>query len=346
MTTKHTESMKAFQKKYNLSFQNFFTIGSNPKIEKNNKIENIPTACLMLLNTDKACSSKGSCSQVCLIASGNRVYYEAKMKCRIRRNNALMADYIDTDKFKTDSMFFRYLIINSFRFYAKNRESKTIAFRFNGVSDWSYEKFAIKLTKEDTDYIQRAFNIYIEPIEYKNIFEAINKGLDLELNQSCSIKTQYYDYTKKLSRNFSLAKSLNYHLTLSHGSSEDTFSKALELGLNYAAAFNLKKSEPLPKTFTYRGKKLSVIDGDVSDCRFLDIDTSTHIVGLRFKIVKNQDNAKKLEFCIDTTQEDIDNIRYSKLIDIVKTNEKMSTLYQLKGMEYIKELSVKYAAFV
>ena len=39
MTTKHTESMKAFQKKYNLSFQNFFTIGSNPKIEKNNKID-------------------------------------------------------------------------------------------------------------------------------------------------------------------------------------------------------------------------------------------------------------------------------------------------------------------
>ena len=347
MSTKHTESMKAFQTKYNLSFQNFFTIGSNPKIEKNNIIENIPTACLMLLNTDKACSSKGSCSQVCLIASGNPIYYANKMQCRIRRNNALMSDYISEDKFKTDSMFLRYLIINCFRFYSKNRSSKTIAFRLNGVSDWSFEKFPIKLTKEDTDYILKAFNIYIEPIEYSNVFEAVNRGLDLELNQSCSIKTQYYDYTKKLSRDFKLVKSLkNYHLTLSHGSSEDTFLKALELNLNYAAAFNLKKSEALPKTFTYRGKVLNVIDGDLSDCRFLDIDTSTHIVGLRFKIVKNQNNAKKLEFCIDTTKEDIDNIKYSKLINIVKTDKKMNTIFKLQGMEYIKALSIKYSNFV
>ena len=79
MSTKHTASMKAFQNKHNLSFQNFFTF-TNPKIEKNNKIEEIPTACLMLMNTPKACPAAGSCRSVCLITSGNKIYFENKMK--------------------------------------------------------------------------------------------------------------------------------------------------------------------------------------------------------------------------------------------------------------------------
>ena len=113
MATKHTESMKAFQNKYNLSFQNFFTF-TNPKIEKNNKIEEIPTACLMLMNTPKACPAAGSCRSVCLITSGNPIYKDGKMKCRLRRNNAFMQDY---------QMFLRYLVINCFRHYFKNKAS-------------------------------------------------------------------------------------------------------------------------------------------------------------------------------------------------------------------------------
>lgn len=85
---------------------------------------------------------------------------------------------------------------------------------------------------------------------------------------------------------------------MSHGSKEDTFSKALELGLNYAAAFNLKKSQSLPTKFEYRGKLLNVTDGDITDARFMDDNKTTNIVGLRFKIVVNKDNAKKLDFCI------------------------------------------------
>ena len=93
-------------------------------------------------------------------------------------------------------------------------------------------------------------------------------------------------------------KKLNYHLTLSHGSKFDTFSKALELGLNYAAAFNLKKSQQLPTKFEYKGINLNVIDGDITDFRPLDNNNKTNIVGLHFKIVVNKDNAKKLDFCI------------------------------------------------
>ena len=288
MATKHTIDMKNFSKKHNLTYSNFFTF-TNPKVEKNTKISNVPTAILMLLNTAKACPAAGSCRKVCLITSGNPVYKENKMKCRLRRNNAFMTDY---------SMFLRYLVINSFMHYSKNRNFETIGFRFNGISDYKWESIAVKLEKSDSDYILKAFNIYIEPIRYNNIIECIQSGLDLTLNQSTSKKIQCYDYTKRIDRDWKLAKKLNYHLTLSHGSKFDTFTKSLELGLNYAAAFNLKKTQELPKKFTYRGKELTVIDGDVTDARFTDINTDTHIIGLRFKIVENKNNLDKLAFCI------------------------------------------------
>lgn len=288
MATKHTIDMKNFSKKHNLTYSNFFTF-TNPKVEKNTKISNVPTAILMLLNTAKACPAAGSCRKVCLITSGNPVYKENKMKCRLRRNNAFMNDY---------SMFLRYLVINSFMHYSKNRSFETIGFRFNGISDYKWESIAVKLEKSDSDYILKAFNIYIEPIRYNNIIECIQSGLDLTLNQSTSKKIQCYDYTKRIDRDFKLAKKLNYHLTLSHGSKFDTFTKSLELGLNYAAAFNLKKTQELPKKFTYKGKQLTVIDGDITDARFTDINTDTHIVGLRFKIVENKNNQDKLAFCI------------------------------------------------
>ena len=288
MATKHTDDMKNFSKKHNLTYSNFFTF-TNPKVEKNTKISNVPTAILMLLNTAKACPAAGSCRKVCLITSGNPVYKENKMKCRLRRNNAFMNDY---------SMFLRYLVINSFMHYSKNRNFETIGFRFNGISDYKWESIAVKLEKSDSDYILKAFNIYIEPIRYNNIIECIQSGLDLTLNQSTSKKIQCYDYTKRIDRDWKLAKKLNYHLTLSHGSKFDTFTKSLELGLNYAAAFNLKKTQKLPKKFTYKGTELIVIDGDVTDARFTDINTDTHIIGLRFKIVENKNNQDKLAFCI------------------------------------------------
>ena len=288
MSTKHTQTFKNFQTKHNLSYSNFFTF-TNPKVLKNEKVSEIPTAILMLMNTPKACPAAGSCRSVCLITSGNPIYLNNKIKCRIRRNNAFMSDY---------SIFLRYLVVNCFRHYAKNRTADKVGFRLNGVSDYAFEDFSVKLTKEDTDYIQKAFNIYIEPIRYGSVIEAVQKAIDLNDNKLLKNSVQFYDYSKRVDRNFDKCKKLNYHLTLSHGSKFDTFSKALELGLNYAAAFNLKKSQDLPKQFTYKGINLNVIDGDITDARFTDDNKTTNIVGLHFKIVVNKDNAKKLDFCI------------------------------------------------
>ena len=243
----------------------------------------------MLMNTPKACPSAGSCRSVCLITSGNPVYLDNKIKCRIRRNNAFMSDY---------SIFLRYLVVNCFRHYAKHRTADKVGFRLNGVSDYAWENFSVKLTAEDTDYIKKAFNIFIEPIRYGSVIEAVQKAIDLNNNELLKNSVQFYDYSKRIDRDFKKIKALNYHITLSHGSKEDTFSKALELGLNYACAFNLKKSQELPKNFTYKGIKLNVIDGDITDYRPLDNNNKTNIVGLHFKIVVNKDNAKKLDFCI------------------------------------------------
>ena len=288
MSTKHTQTFKNFQTKHNLSYSNFFTF-TNPKVLKNEKVSEIPTAILMLMNTPKACPSAGSCREVCLITSGNPIYLDNKIKCRIRRNNAFMSDY---------SIFLRYLVVNCFRHYAKNRTAEKVGFRLNGVSDYAWEDFSVKLTAEDTDYIKKAFNIYIEPIRYGSVIEAVQKAIDLNNNELLKNRIQYYDYSKRIDRDFKKIKALNYHITLSHGSKHDTFKKALELGLNYAAAFNLKKSQELPKQFTYQGIKLNVIDGDITDYRPLDNNNKTNIVGLHFKIVVNKDNAKKLDFCI------------------------------------------------
>jgi len=288
MSTKHTHTFKAFQTKHNLSYSNFFTF-TNPKVLKNEKISEIPTAILMLMNTPKACPAAGSCREVCLITSGNPIYLDNKIKCRIRRNNAFINDY---------SIFLRYLVVNCFRHYSKNRSVEKVGFRLNGVSDYSWENFSVKLTSEDTDYIQKAFNIYIEPIRYGSVIEAVQKAIDLNDNSLIKNSVQFYDYSKNIFRDFKKIKALNYHITLSHGSKYDTFSKALELGLNYAAAFNLKKSQQLPTKFEYKGIKLNVIDGDITDFRPLDNNNKTNIVGLHFKIVVNKDNAKKLDFCI------------------------------------------------
>ena len=288
MSTKHTQTFKAFQNKHNLSYQNFFTF-TNPKVLKNEKISEIPTAILMLMNTPKACPSAGSCREVCLITSGNPIYLDNKIKCRIRRNNAFMSDY---------SIFLRYLVVNCFRHYAKNRTADKVGFRLNGVSDYAWEDFSVKLTAEDTDYIKKAFNIFIEPIRYGSVIEAVQKAIDLNSNELLKNSVQFYDYSKRIDRDFKKIKALNYHITLSHGSKHDTFKKALELGLNYAAAFNLKKSQDLPKQFTYKGINLNVIDGDITDFRPLDNNSKTNIIGLHFKIVVNKDNAKKLDFCI------------------------------------------------
>ena len=84
-------------------------------------------------------------------------------------------------------------------------------------------------------------------------------------------EVQFYDYTKVLGRKVSSLK--NYHLTFSKAESNDLdVSLALDSGMNVAVVF-----KKLPEKYRNR----VVIDGDLTDLRFLD--EPNVIVGLTAK---------------------------------------------------------------
>ena len=127
--------------------------------------------------------------------------------------------------------------------------------------------------------------------------------MDTKLNQSVGEKLYMYDYTKRpiTESDQKLAKKLNYHLTLSHGSKVDLFAIALKLKLNYACSFYLENGEELPKTFKYKGRVLQVLDGDKTDFRIDDKSDKTYILGLKHKRTKNQNIEDVKKFCINTS---------------------------------------------
>jgi hypothetical protein len=92
-------------------------------------------------------------------------------------------------------------------------------------------------------------------------------------------RVQFYDYTKHPRPWNRLRK--NYHLTfsLSEHNLKDAM-QALENGINVAVVFDVKKGQPLPKT--WNGFK--VHDGDVNDLRFMMKNRRKPVIeGLRAK---------------------------------------------------------------
>jgi len=91
----------------------------------------------------------------------------------------------------------------------------------------------------------------------------------------------FYDYTKNPSRiRKFLAGKMPWNYSLTFSRSESNGETALQLaseGANVAVVFSTKKANGLPNSWGGR----EVVDGDVSDLRFLD--ASGRIVGLRAK---------------------------------------------------------------
>jgi len=97
---------------------------------------------------------------------------------------------------------------------------------------------------------------------------------------------QWYDYTKVPSRIELLKKYPNYHLTFSYDGFEKTWNtceKFLEVGGNVSVVFYPQ----IPKEF----KGYKVIDGDISDVRYLDEKGS--VIGLKYKRTKG-DTVEKI----------------------------------------------------
>ena len=283
--------LKQFRNQFNLNSTNTFTF-SSPKILKNEKVSNAPTAILYLKPTLKACPAAGSCRSMCLNLAGNPAYLNNKLKCRSRRDLAFRTN---------ENLFLRNLVIELFRFYSKNRSFKTLGCRLNGVSDHNWLEIPITITNEDTLYISNKFNIWVESKTYSNIFELVRHSKDIKVNyykSSVSNKLKFYDYSKRVDLDFNLAKKLNYHLTLSAGSLFDTLATAIEYKLNYAGVLNVKKNAVMPSYIEINSIKFPVIDGDITDWRIGDNNDTTNIVGLRVKRTPNQTEEMRKAFCI------------------------------------------------
>lgn len=113
----------------------------------------------------------------------------------------------------------------------------------------------------------------------------LNGGSDLDWSDIYSQfpQVQFWEYTKR--PDLALRKISNVQMTYSH--SERTTNRILagilEARVNLAMVFNVKKGQPLPPMLG----TIPVIDGDISDLRFLD--ERGVIVGLRLKKLKKID---------------------------------------------------------
>jgi len=109
-----------------------------------------------------------------------------------------------------------------------------------------------------------------------------NLGGDLKVNLMNRFpEVPFYDYTKNPSRARAYAEGKlpsNYSLTFSRSESNEPIAlQMLQIGVNVAAVFAVKKDEDLPKSWGGR----DIVDGDLNDLRFLD--AKNVVVGLRSK---------------------------------------------------------------
>jgi len=117
----------------------------------------------------------------------------------------------------------------------------------------------------------------------------LNGGSDLDWSDIYKMfendNVVFYEYTKRPELAMKLNQLTNVHVTYSHN--ERTTNRILgamiEHKINIAMVFNVRKGKPLPESVG----TLPVIDGDVSDLRFLD--EKGCIVGLRLKSLRKVD---------------------------------------------------------
>ena len=255
--------IKTFQKKHNINYLEI--LGFNPKTDKND----ILTYAHHLLPSDlsgviNVCPGAGNCKKTCLHFAGNPAYMKGKNAKRLRQTLA----FADNQSLYLETLFLA-IVRGMFK-----HEGETVAFRMNATSDIQWENITFILSPDVAEFATYKFGYKFEPGKYSSLLEVF-KGFNVI----------WYDYTK-LQRNWQKCRDLNYHLTVSFDGHNNIrnhkiVKNGIKNGVNVAAVFNIKKSQPLPETVNLCGHQLPVLDGDVSDSRFDDV--AGCIVGLRFK---------------------------------------------------------------
>jgi hypothetical protein len=286
------DELRAIELGYKLHKDNFFTF-TNPKVLKNDKILSVPTAVWHghpILHD--ACPNAGSCKLVCLNKAGNPAYLSGKIPCRVRRSHAL---YYEQD------LFLQYFIWRTLLFVKDNWQYSNLGVRPNGTTDHRWEFMEVNVKPAVADYIYDTTGFHLSqtfgPV-FRILRAAYKPAATYDSDIFVGAKLHFYDYTKRVDRDFPLCGSLGYHLTMSHGSTADTWAAALRWRLNYAAAFDLPRGRDLPKTVGFRNCVVDVLDGDITDWRVDDPRDQTRIVGLRVKRTPGQTQAMRDAFCI------------------------------------------------
>lgn len=188
----------------------------------------------------------------------------------------------------------------------KQNDTEPVAIRLNGTSDVCFENVEFSIDEEFSRLLNVKFGVHGDYTGQWNIF-ALFQTMQRNIGRRL---VYFYDYTK-LSRNWQKCASLDYHLTFSFDGWNNTTNlriakRALENGVNLAAAFMVKKGKPLPAlaevTNILGGENLSflpVCDGDLTDFRPAD-PNGAHIIGLRFKLPHgiSHTDAEKAAFCM------------------------------------------------
>ena len=278
-------SVRDFQRLTGMDFNQL--LSTNPKTDKNELSTSILHLAPSNLSGFNVCKFAGNCKQICLHFSGNPAF-KSKYEARINRTKAFFTDR---------NKFIELLILSILRQYKRNNYNK-VGIRLNGTSDILYENIRLNLPDYLANCIHRKYGLSVNSGPYENIF------MLFRLN---NLEVQFYDYTKT-PRDYSHAIACGYHLTFSYDGKTNKVNhkhciEALDAGLSIAAAFDIKKGESLPASLYVPelGRRLTVIDGDLSDERFNDPEKLEGVlVGLRYKRATGRKATKQdiKRFCI------------------------------------------------
>lgn len=279
-------TLREFTKKHNLNHRTLLSV--NPKTEKSAEITRILHLAPSTISGQNVCANSGNCEKICLHFAGIPFLMGGKKTCRVRRTLA----YFD------DSQLFLELTATAILYNQSLLPAAVLlAIRLNGTSDILFEEKEFIVSAELSLFWKVKFGVYIVPTTYKSIIHMFSHYPELLI--------KFYDYTKNY-HNWQECKNIGYHLTFSYdGASNKKNAKmcavALSNGVNIAAAFNIKRSQPLPELASLFGQRLQVVDGDKTDFRPSDPVGST-IIGLRFKLPHGikYSEAEREAFCLST----------------------------------------------
>jgi hypothetical protein len=276
--------LRGFCQKHSLSHRTLLSI--NPKTEKSLEETRILHFAPSVISGHNVCPNAGNCAKICLHFAGIPYLMGGKKTARTRRTLAFFDDTQSFLELTATAILYNRSILAS---------SELLAIRLNGTSDILWETLEFSVSPELSMFWRVKFGVYIVPTVYKSIPHMFAHYPELLV--------KLYDYTKNR-HDWAECQAIGYHLTFSYDGQNNRKNlklacEAISHGVNVAAAFNIKKGQPLPPTAYIANRSFKVVDGDLSDFRPSD-PKGYKIIGLRFKLPHGikYTQAERMAFCI------------------------------------------------